>query len=159
MSLRTAIAQFLGGLVFLAVPVFVLPFAWADFTLHQAYDNSPACGETPAWSCRALAQVNVTDVYQSTSGSGYDTDVTFSEHGAAAFFGSDVHPAALSIGEQVTVELWHDQVSALFIDGVKHESYAVQPNAWIGVAITVGFGLIGVSLVVAPPVRFILRRF
>lgn len=157
MKLWTRIGRFLGSLLFLAVAVLVLPFSWADFNLHQSYESAPACGDTPDPSCRAQAQVTVSDIYKSSSSSGYDTHVTFSEHGSATFFGKDVPASSLGDGQQVTVELWHGQVAAMVIDGVKHESYAVQPNAWIGVAISLVFVAVGLALVIVPPLRFVLR--
>jgi uncharacterized membrane protein YhdT len=76
----------------------------------------------------------VSTVEVQSSKSGDETVVQFSSgYGSATFYADDVPPALFEAGGTVTAEVWRGDVTAVVIAGKKHESFASQSDAWIGI--------------------------
>jgi hypothetical protein len=77
--------------------------------------------------------------------SGDETSVDFAGGYSATFYADDVPPTALEAGTTVTAEVWRGKVTALVIDGKKHESFGSQADAWIGIAVGAAMLVLGFS--------------
>ena len=102
---------------------------------HLAYQASPPCGYTVTADCRAMHELIVSNVSVRSARSGDDTTVSFvGSYGSATFRSDEVPAWTVSVGSTVTAEVWRGQVTAITVNGTKHESFATQSDAWIAVA-------------------------
>ena len=122
---------------------FVLIVASVSFNSYLSYRVSPSCGDLAVADCRALRMLEVTGVESQSAKSGEETVLHFSGGSSATFYADSVPLSAVSAGGSVTAEVWHGEVTALVLDGSKHESFATQSTAWIGIAAGAGMLLLG----------------
>ncbi len=125
----------------------ILPVALISYDSYLAYRAAPACGVSRPADCRELRELQVTHVEIQSSKSGDNTVVDFSGGYSATFSADDVPPALVSAGSSVTAEVWHGYVTAVVIEGQKHESYGSQSEAWIGIAAGGVLLLVGITWV------------
>jgi hypothetical protein len=125
----------------------ILPVALISYDSYLAYQAAPACGVSRPADCRELRQLQVTHVEIQSSRSGDNTVVDFSGGYSATFSTDDVPPGLVSAGSSVTTEVWRGYVTAVVVDGTKHESYGSQSEAWIGVVAGVVLLLVGLTWV------------
>jgi hypothetical protein len=132
------------ALIPIVVGLVLLPIAVNSYSTYLAYQGSPTCGEAQSFDCRDLRLLQVSSVEVQSSRSGDETVVQFSSgYGSATFYADDVPPASLESGGTVTAEVWRGDVTAVVIDGRKHESFASQSDAWIGIVAGAAILLIG----------------
>ena len=113
---------------------------------HLAYQASRPCGAVASADCRATEELVVTHVSVTSARSGDNTVVSFAgDYGSAMFRSDDVPAAWIVVGATVTAEVWRDDVTAITINGKKHESFATQSDAWIGIAAGLLVALFGVT--------------
>src|SRR5258708_31546828 len=112
----------------------ILPVALISYDSYLAYRAAPACGVSRPADCRELRELQVTHVEIQSSKSGDNTVVDFSGGYSATFSADDVPPALVSAGSSVTAEGGRGHVTAVVIEGQKHESYGSQSQAWLGIA-------------------------
>jgi len=133
------------SLVAIVAGLAILPVALISYDSYLAYRAAPACGVSRPADCRELRQLQVTHVELRSSRSGDNTVVDFSGGYSATFSADDVPPAFVSAGSSVTAEVWRGYVTAVVIDGAKHESYGSQSEAWIGIAAGGLLVLVGIT--------------
>jgi Domain of unknown function (DUF4328) len=119
----------------LLIGFIVLLVAANSYRDHLAYQASPSCGSAATADCRAMSQLMVASVTVQSARSGDETVVSFAgNNGSATFRYDDVPAWKVPVGSTVPAEVWRGQVTAISIGGTKHESFATQSDAWIGVA-------------------------
>ncbi len=113
---------------------------------HLAYQASPSCGYPATADCRAMRELIVAKVSVQSAKSGDETVVSFAgNYGSATFRYDEVPASSVTVGSTVAAEVWRGQVTALTVNGTKHESFATQSDAWIAVAAGVLLVLLGVT--------------
>ncbi len=135
------------SLIAIVAGVAILPVALISYDSYLAYRAAPLCGVSRPADCRELRELQVTHVEIQSSRSGENTVVDFSGGYSATFSADDVPPALVSAGSSVTAEVWHGYVTAVVIEGQKHESYGSQSEAWIGIAAGGVLLLVGITWV------------
>jgi Domain of unknown function (DUF4328) len=135
------------SLIAIVAGLAILPVALISYDSYLAYRAAPACGISRPADCRVLRQLQVTHVEIQSSRSGDNTVVDFSGGYSATFSADDVPQALVSAGSSVTAEVWRGYVTAVVIDGQKHESYGSQSEAWIGIAAGGLLVLVGITWV------------
>lgn len=136
-----------GGRSFLLIVVglVVLAVAISSYGSYLDYRAAPACDAARTADCRDLRQLQVSAVQLQHAKSGDETSVDFAGGYSATFYADDVPPGALEAGSTVTAEVWRGTVTALVIDGKKHESFGSQADAWIGIVVGAAMLVLGFS--------------
>ena len=130
----------------IVIGVVVAVVAMNAYAEPLAYQASPSCGYVAKPDCRTTRELVVTNVSIQSAKSGDETVVSFAgDQGSATFRSDDVPPSSVSAGSRVAAEIWHGDVTAITINGTKHESFATQSDAWIGVAAGVLLALLGTT--------------
>ena len=130
----------------LVVGLVVLLLSISSYSWHLAYQAAPACEVAGTVDCRELRQLQVSGVHIQHAKSGDETVVDFAGgYGSATFYAADVSPSSLEVGGPVTAEVWRGDVTGLVIDGKKHESFASQAGAWIGIVAGAAMLVLGLS--------------
>jgi hypothetical protein len=132
------------ALIAIVAGLVVLPIGVSSYARHLDYLASQPCGEVLTRDCRDLRQLQVTGVEVHHAKSGDNTVLDFGGgFGSATFYSDDVRPSSVEAGGAVSAEVWRGGVTAVVIDGTKHESFASQSDAWIGIVAGVAILLIG----------------
>jgi hypothetical protein len=143
------------ALLLIIVGLVILPLGISGYGSYLDYRAAPACDAAHAVDCRELRQLLVSGVHVQSAKSGQETVVEFGGgNGSATFYSDDVSPSALEVGGPVTAEVWRGTVTALVIDGRRHQSFGSQADAWIGIVVgaamlVLGFSWLLVDLTVA----------
>ena len=133
------------SLLVLLVGLVVMVLSIAAFFENVDYRAAPVCRFATQQGCRATEDLVVSRVDTEFGKSRDRTVVYFAGRSDTATFDAGDLPAYfLRVGEHVQAEVWRSRVTALTVDGVKHQSFATQSDAWIGIA--AGFGLLLVGL-------------
>ena len=160
MTVRSPVGQFLLGIVFTIIALFALVIGGLpDFQKELAYATAPTCGERPVSSCRATVQLTVLGVREALTKGANETIIDF--EGAfepATFNQNDVYPSDVTAGQKINGEVWNGEVTAVTIGGVRHESFATQPNAWVGAALTFLMVVVGIVVTLLPIIQFVRKR-
>jgi len=133
------------ALLLIVVGLVVLPLAISSYGSYLDYRAAPACEAAHRVDCRELRQLQVSAVQIQHAKSGQETSVDFAGGYSATFYADDVPPTALEVGGVVTAEVWRGTVTAVVIDGKKHESFGSQSDAWIGIALGAAMLILGFS--------------
>ena len=132
------------ALLLIVVGMAVLIAGVISFSTYQAYRAAPSCVESHAADCRDLRLLDISRVEQHSSKSGQKTVVYFDGgYPPAGFYSSDVPASSVPAGSLVTAEVWRGDVTAVVIQGSKHESFATRSDAWFGIAGGAGVLLLG----------------
>lgn len=123
----------------------ILPVALVSYESYFAYQAAPACGISRPADCRDLRQLHVTHVEIQSSRSGNNTVVDFSGGYNATFSTDDLPAALVPVGSSVSAEVWRGYVTAVVVEGKKHESYGSQSEAWIGIVAGGVLVLVGIT--------------
>lgn len=131
------------------IGVFALSVGISGYSTYAAYQAAPPCGSNQAWDCRSLQDLVVARVERQSSRSGAETVVYFTSlYGPATFWSDDVSPEAITAGNGVNAEVWRGRVTALTINGARHQSFAVQSDAWGLIVFGLGLLLLGITWLV-----------
>ena len=134
------------ALLLIVAGLVVLPLATSNYGSYLDYRAAPACDAAHTIDCRELRQLRVSGVHLEHAKSGDETVVDFAGgNGSATFYADDVAPASFEVGGTVTAEVWRGTVTALAIDGTKHESFGSQADAWIGIVVGAAMLVLGFS--------------
>jgi hypothetical protein len=118
----------------------------AMYSHHLEYDAAPVCESIPRPECRASVTVQVVRVESHNTRSGTNTSVYFTpENGSATFSADDLPGSAIPAGTTAVAEVWRGQVTAVTVNGVRHQSYANQPDSWILIPVGIAALLIGTT--------------
>ncbi len=132
------------ALLLVVAGLVVLPLGVSSYARHLDYQASPACTQQPSADCRDFRLLQVSKVEMEHTKSGDDTVLDFAGgYGSATFYSEDVSPTSVRAGDTVNAEVWHADVTAIVIDGTKHQSFASQSDAWIGIVAGAAILLIG----------------
>jgi Domain of unknown function (DUF4328) len=138
------------GFLFLLAGLVVLSLGATSYSKHLTYQAARACDLAHTAECRDLRHLQVSGVHVTHARSGDETTVDFAGgYGSATFYSDEVPPSSLEAGGPVTAEVWRGDVTAVVIGGRKHESFASQGDAWIGIVIGAAMLLLGLSWLVA----------
>ena len=152
----------------IVVGLVILPVAISSYAWHLDYRGAPACQVVRTADCRDLRQLQVSGIHVEYAKSGKETTVDFADgYGSATFYADDVSPSSLEVGSRVTAEVWRGTVTAVVIDGKRHESFGSQSDAWIGIvagaaALILGLSWLLIELTVAsmdPDIHYSHDRF
>jgi hypothetical protein len=133
------------ALLLVAVSLVILPLGISGYSSYLDYRAAPACDAAHTIDCRELRQMQVSGVRTQQAKSGEETVVDFAGGGSATFYTDDLPPSSLEVGGPVTAEVWRGTVTALVIDGKKHESFGSQADAWIGIVVGAAILVLGLS--------------
>jgi uncharacterized protein DUF4328 len=132
------------ALILLVAGLVVLSIGVSSYARHLDYQASPACTQQPSADCRDFRLLQVSKVELQYSKSGDNTVLDFAGgYGSATFYSEDVSPTSVRAGDVVNAEVWHADVTAIVIDGTKHQSFASQSDAWIGIVAGAAILLLG----------------
>lgn len=132
------------ALIVVVTGLVVLPIGVSSYARHLDYQASPACSQQPSGDCRDFRQLQVSGVEHQHAKSGDETVLDFGGgSGSAYFYSDDVPLSAVHAGDTVSAEVWRGEVTGVVIDGTKHQSFASQSDAWIGIVAGAGLFLIG----------------
>src|SRR5258708_12523886 len=112
----------------------ILPVALISYDSYLAYRAAPACGVSRPADCRELRELQVTHVEIQSSKSGDNTVVDFSGGYSAPFSADDVPPGLVLAGSSVTAEGWRGYLTAVVIEGNKHENHRSPSPALLGIS-------------------------